>query len=154
MKPIKFSCKETLDLAPEEIARQILDVTNWLNFKGFGPLPGIRVSVFEVRAPNIVGSRIRVTNTDGSKHVEEIVEWQPDRRRQLSMKDFSTPFSRLATGVEETREFERVGDETKVTRSFQMHAKFVLTRPLLWMISFFLKKAVSRHLRETSCSTQ
>ena len=59
MKPIKFSCKETLDLAPEEIARQILDVTNWLNFKGFGPLPGIRVSVFEVRAPNIVGGGLK-----------------------------------------------------------------------------------------------
>ena len=64
------------------------------------------------------------------------------------MKEFSTPFSRLATGVEETWEFERIGDETKVTRSFQMHAKSFLTRPLLWMISFFLKRAVARHLQQ------
>lgn len=77
MKPITFSCKETLDLTPEDIARQILDVTKWLDFKEFGPLPGIRVAEFEVRTPVIVGSRIRVTNPDGSKHVEEIVEWQP-----------------------------------------------------------------------------
>ena len=41
MKPITFSCKETLDLTPEEIAQQILDVNRWLDFKGFGPLPGI-----------------------------------------------------------------------------------------------------------------
>jgi hypothetical protein len=148
MKPITFSCKETLDLAPEDIARQILDVTKWLDFKGFGPLPGIRAAKFEVQTPDIVGSRIRVTNTDGSKHIEEIVEWLPNHRLQLHMKDFSAPLSRLATGIEETWDFERVGNETKVTRSFQMHAKSVMTWPLLWMISFFFKRAIARHLQQ------
>ena len=148
MKPITFSCHETVALAPEDIARQILDVTKWPNFKGFGPIPGIKVAEFEVRTPDIVGTRIRVTNTDGSKHVEEIVEWQPHHQLRLHMKDFSAPLSRLATGIEETWEFERVGDETKVTRSFQMHAKSALTRPVLWMMSFLLKQAIARHLRE------
>ena len=148
MKPITFSCHETVALAPENIARQILDVTKWPNFKGFGPIPGIKVAEFEVRTPDIVGTRIRVTNTDGSKHVEEIVEWQPHHQLRLHMKDFSAPLSRLATGIEETWEFERVGDETKVTRSFQMHAKSALTRPVLWMMSFLLKQAIARHLRE------
>ena len=148
MKPITFSCKETLVLTPEDIARQILDVNKWLDFKGFGPLPGIKVAEFEVRTPDIVGSRIRVTNTDGSKHVEEIVEWQPDFRLQLHMKDFSVPLSRLATRIEETWEFERVGNETKVTRSFQMYAKSAWSWPLLWMISFILKRAIARHLHQ------
>ncbi len=49
MKPITFSCNETLDLTPEDIARQILDVNKWLDFKGFGPLPGITIAEFEVR---------------------------------------------------------------------------------------------------------
>ena len=147
MKPISFSCHETVALAPEDIARQILDVTKWLDFKGFGPIPGIETAEFEVRTPDIVGSRIRVTNTDGSKHVEEIAEWQPRHRLRLHMKDFSAPLSRLATGIEETWEFERVGDETKVTRTFQMHAKSALTRPVLWAMSLLLKKAIVRHMR-------
>jgi hypothetical protein len=154
MKPISFSCKETLDLAPEEIARQILDVTKWSDFHGYGPIPGIKVAEFEVRTPDIVGSRIRVTNTDGSKHVEEIVEWQPDHRIQLHMKDFSAPLSRLATRIEETWEFERVGNEINVTRSFQMHAKYALARPFLWVISILLRKAIPRHLREMRGLTQ
>ena len=104
--------------------------------------------------PDIVGSRIRVTNTDGSKHVEEIVEWQPAHRLQLHMKDFSAPLSRLATGIEETWEFERVGNETKVTRSFQMHAKSALARPMLWAMSILLKKAITRHLRQMRGLTQ
>ena len=152
MKPITFTCRQTLALAPEDIARQILDRTKWPDFHGYGPIPGIEVAEFEVRTPDIVGSRIRVTNTDGSKHVEEIVEWQPAHRLRLHMKEFSAPLSRLATRIEETWEFERVGNETKVTRSFQIHAKSVLTRPLLWMISFLLKRAIARHLREMRTS--
>ena len=148
MKPITFSCAETLGLTPEDIARQILDVANWPDFKGFGVIPGIKVAEFEVQTPGIVGSRIRVTNTDGSGHVEEIVEWQPDRRLQLHMKDFSAPLSRLATRFEEMWEFQRVGNATKVVRSFQLYGKSALTRPLLWVISFLLRKAIARHLRQ------
>jgi hypothetical protein len=148
MKPITFSCQETLDLAPDEIAHQILDVTKWLDFKGWGPIPGIRVAEYEVRTPDIVGSRVRVTNTDGSKHVEEIVEWHPDHRLQLHMKDFSAPLSRLATRIEETWEFERVGNDTHVTRHFEIHARRALTRPFLWVISILFKKAITRHLRQ------
>jgi hypothetical protein len=102
MKPITFSCEETLLLAPEDIARQVLDLTKWPDFNGFGPIPGIKVAEYEVQTPGIVGSRIRVTNQDGSSHVEEIVEWEPDHRLRLEMKEFSAPLSRLATGFEET----------------------------------------------------
>ena len=73
MKPITFSCHESLPFAPEEIAKQILDLTKWSDFHGYGPLPGIKVAEFEVRTEGIVGTRIRVTNVDGSSHVEEIV---------------------------------------------------------------------------------
>ena len=154
MKPITFTCEETLALVPDDIARQILDVTKWPDFHGYGPLPGIKVAEFEVQTSEIVGSRIGVTNTDGSKHVEEIIEWQPDHRVQLHMKDFSAPLSRLATRIEEMWKFERVGNETKVTRSFQMHAKSALARPVLWMIAILLKKAIARHLRQMPGLTQ
>jgi hypothetical protein len=147
MKPLTFSCEETLPLPPEDIARQILDLAKWPNFNGYGPIPGIKVAEFVVQTPGIVGSRIRVTNRDGSSHIEEIVEWQPDHRLRLHMQEFSPPLSRLATAFEETWEFERVGKETKVIRSFKLHAKSVLARPLLWTIAFFVKKAIARHLQ-------
>jgi len=148
MKPIMFTCGETLLLAPEDIARQIFDLTKWPEFHGYGPIPGIRGAEFEVQTPSIVGSRIWVTNCDRSSHVEEIVEWEPSHRLRLEMKEFSPPLSRLASRFEETWDFKRTGNETHITRSFRLHAKSVLARMLLWMISYFLKRAIVRHLRE------
>ncbi|HTN73917.1 MAG TPA: SRPBCC family protein [Pirellulaceae bacterium] len=148
MRPIRFACTITLPMPPEEIAWQILDVANWQNFRGYGPLPGIRVAEYEVRTPAIVGSRIRVTNRDGSTHVEEIVQWQPDERLRLRMGDFSPPLSRLATHFVESWEFQWQGSETRVTRAFEMHARSLVARSCLWMVSWLLKAALSRHLRE------
>jgi hypothetical protein len=147
MNPITFSCDATLPLPPEQIANQILDLTNWPDFRGYGPIPGIQVAAFEVHTPGIVGSRIRVTNRDGSSHVEEIVEWQPHLRLRLRMKQFSPPLSRLASEFEETWEFNHTDSGTHVIRSFRLFAKSVVARPLLRLIAFFLKRAIARHLR-------
>ena len=152
MKPITFTCAETLLLAPKDIARKILDLTKWPDFHGYWPIPGIKVAEFDVETPCIIGTRIRVTNLDGSSHVEEIFEWQPDHRIRLEMKHFSPPLSRLATRFEETWEFKRTGNETHVTRSFYLHAKSFLARLPLWVISFFLKRAIARHLGEMRAS--
>lgn len=148
MRPITFRCTDTLPQAPEEIAGQILDLANWTSFAGYGVLPGIRTAEFEVRTLDVIGTRIRVTNTDRSTHVEEIVEWHPDRRVRLDMKDFSRPLSRLASGFVETWEFEHLDTGTRVTRSFELHATSHFTRPLLWLLAFLLKRAVARHLRQ------
>lgn len=148
MKPITFSCQATLPQKPEEIASQILDLSRWPEFNGYGPLPGIREAEFETRTDETVGTRIRVTNRDGSTHVEEIVEWESAQRLRLHMHEFSPPVSRLATSFDETWEFERVGDRTNVVRSFEMHPKSVLVRPLLWFISFLLKRGIARHLNQ------
>ncbi len=154
MKPIKFTCHETLSLAPEEVAKQILDVAKWPDFRGYGPIPGIKSAEFDIRTPNVVGSRIRVTNLDGSTHVEEIVEWRPSRRLQLRMGEFSKPLSGLATGFVETWEFERVGHDSRVVRSFELNAKSMLTKPALWFISFFLKRAIALHLSQIKHSAK
>ena len=148
MKPITFACEDTLPLAPEDIAHQILDLSKWPDFHGYGPIPGIKTAVFDLQTPSIVGTRIRVTNLDGSSHVEEIVEWQPDRRVRLEFKEFSPPLSRLARIFEEIWDFERVDGKTRVTRTFRLHAKSMLARCVLWMISFLLKRAIARHLRD------
>ncbi len=150
MNPITFNCKATLAMTPHEISEQILDISNWSDFKGYGPLPGIKSAEFEVKTPDVVGSRIRVHNTDGSTHVEEITEWLLESRVALRMQEFSAPLSWLATGIDETWTFERVGNATNVYRSFQLHARSALTRPLLWLISKLLKQAIDRHLRQMS----
>jgi uncharacterized membrane protein len=148
ISPIRFSCEATMDLLPEEIAGQILDLDRWSDFAGFGPLPGIKSAEFEIRTPTVIGTKVRVTNTDGSSHVEEIAEWQPERRLQLRMQDFSPPLSRLATSFDETWEFERSGNQTRVLRSFEMHPTTSLARPVLWLISRLLKRAITRHLEQ------
>ena len=148
MRPIRFSCTDTLALAPADIAGRILDLAHWTDFTGYAVLPGIRAAEFEVRTPGVVGSRIRVTNTDGSSHVEEIVEWQPDHTLRLRMTGFSAPLSRLATEFVESWAFERAGTATRVTRSFEMHPKSAVARPALWLISLLLRRAIARHLRQ------
>lgn len=148
MRPIRFSCEETLQPLPAELAEGILDLANWTSFQGFGFLPGIKSAEFEVRTPGVVGSRIRVTNTDGSRHVEEIVEWNPNHRLRLHMGSFSAPLSHLATSFEEEWEFQRMDQATRVTRSFVLHATSAFTRPFLWLISVLLKRAIARNLRQ------
>ncbi|MGC3961537.1 MAG: SRPBCC family protein [Verrucomicrobiota bacterium] len=146
MTPITFACHATLSMTPEQVVEQIMDVTKWPEFQGYGPIPGIKSAVFETRPPEIIGSRIRVTNLDGSTHVEEIVEWMPNKHLSLRMSDFSPPLSRLAAGFLEVWQFQPGVNETQVIRSFEIHAKSIATKPILWLISFLLKRAITRNL--------
>ena len=154
MRPITFTCRESLALNPADIAGQILDPARWPEFTGYGPLPGIQSAEFEARTPGVVGTRIKVTNTDGSVHFEEIVEWQPDARLVLHMADFSPPLSRLATRFEEEWGFERADDVTYVARTFRLYPKSVLTRPAVWLISLLLRRAIARHLRQIKAAAR
>jgi hypothetical protein len=47
MRPVIFSCKETLPDPPQQIARQILDLSLWPQFRGYGVLRGIKTAEFE-----------------------------------------------------------------------------------------------------------
>jgi hypothetical protein len=146
MKPIRFACEETVGLAAADIAGMILDLAQWPHFQGYGPVPGIQAAEFAVRTPGVVGTRIRVRNRDGSRHVEEIVEWQPEQRLRLEMKEFSRPLGRLATRIEETWEFRRVAGGTHVRRTFQLYPTTRPAKLVLWVISRFLKRAIARQL--------
>jgi hypothetical protein len=148
MRPVAFTCRESLRLAPEQIAAQILDLSKWPEFEGYGILPGIERAEFEARTAEVVGTRIQVTNRDGSRHVEEIVEWDPARRLRLRMHEFSPPLSRLATSFDETWEFASDDVRTSVERSLTLHPRSRLARPILWMISRLLRRAIARHLHQ------
>ena len=66
----------------QTLREAFLDLSQWPGFTGWGPLPGIRQANFLRRTDAVRGSRIAVINTDGSSHVEEILEWsEMDPRR-------------------------------------------------------------------------
>ncbi|MCR9117600.1 MAG: SRPBCC family protein [bacterium] len=148
MTSIRLQCQAVLPFTPEEIAAQILDMSRWPEFQGYGPLPGIRSAKFDVLTEEIVGTRIQVENTDGSTHVEEIEKWLPGDRLEMRMCEFSLPLSRLATSILEVWEFSRTDNGCTVVRSLEMFAVSPLTAPILWLLSFLLKKAIARHLKQ------
>jgi hypothetical protein len=149
MSPIVFSVSEVLGGTPTEIARQILDLSRWPQFKGYGPIPGIATATFDLVAPELVGTRILVTSTDGSTYVEEIAIWQPESHVVIHMKEFSPPLANLATSIIETWEFDpATAGKTTVKRSFELFPKSLLTKPALYLISVALKQAIIRHLRQ------
>ena len=61
------------------ICAEIANVDAWNQFGGYGVLPGIEKAMYETRTADMIGSRIRVRNTDGSGHVEEITQWTPGK---------------------------------------------------------------------------
>jgi hypothetical protein len=55
MTPVRFACRAKLTLTPQRLAEHILDVERWRDFRGWGPIPGIRQAEFESRTPDIIG---------------------------------------------------------------------------------------------------
>lgn len=150
MPSIRFSCEATLPRQAPEIAAQILELERWPDFQGYGPLPGIKSAEFETRCEGEVGTRIRVTNTDGSQHSEEIRVWKPEEELVLEFSGFVPPLSWLALGFTERWIFAPDAAQsgaTKVTRSFELRPRFILTWLPLWFISLLLRRALARHLQ-------
>jgi hypothetical protein len=147
MKPIYFACHSVVPLAGSAIVQQILQVERWPDFKGYGPLPGIRQAVITQTTEGIVGTTIAVTNTDGSTHQEEIIAWHPDTRLEMKMSKFSKPLSHLATHFDEIWDFAQSGQQTSMTRTFRLHPKSSWSKPLLWLISLLLRRAIEKHNR-------
>lgn len=152
MTPIRFTCIATLPLSPSAVADRILELARWPDFQGYGPLPGIRMARFLERTPQVVGTRIAVTNTDGSTHTEEILAWEPERRLHLRLGEFSRPVSRLATHFDETWELRPVAKGCTVTRTFELHARAMFCWPALWLIARLLRRAINRHLNQLAAS--
>lgn len=148
MQPITFRCARELPLSAAEICAGIADVGRWGEFRGYGVLPGIASARYERRADGMVGSRIRVRNTDGSQHTEEILAWHPPGPVLIKLHEFTPPLSRLATQIVEEWAFEPAPAGTRLTRTFHMHPRRAAARPALWLISLLFRRAVTRHLAQ------
>ena len=139
-------------MPPAQICQQIARVESWREFSGYGPLPGIASAQYEHRTDDMKGSRIRVQNSDGSGHVEEITEWNPDERVVLQLKEFSPPLNSLADRFVEEWEFTPAPAGTQVQRTFSLYPLNAVTRVPLWVISLLLRRAIARHLNEMKSS--
>lgn len=124
-----------------EICNELLDTDRWSDFKGYLFLPGIEEAHFDLRTPDVVGSRIKVKNTDGSSHVEEIIEWDVQKKVVLRFQDFSPPLRHLATHFIESWEFRSSNGGTEMTRAMSMHPKGLAGWLMLMPISRLMKKA-------------
>lgn len=151
MRTLEFTCTARLPQSPEQIAEHMLDASRWTDFQGWGPLPGID-SVRLERSAEIVGSNFFVTNSDGSTHREEVIEWDVGERLLLRMTDFTAPLRHLASAIDETWTFERREADTLVHRSLAIRSRGLFASILLFPIRAMLRRAIDAHLRTLAAS--
>ncbi|MFN8410767.1 MAG: hypothetical protein U0Z26_00105 [Anaerolineales bacterium] len=150
MRPIEIKIIGHIQKSSSEICEEVLDTERWSEFKGHSILPGVKSAHFEVKTPELVGSRIKVHNTDGSFHVEEIIEWDVTNRIALRFQEFNSPLQNLATHFVETWEFRKLPDGTEASRIMTMYPKGLLGWLMLIPISKLMKKAFEKNFRQTN----
>jgi hypothetical protein len=148
VRPVIFQCSRIIFRPATEISAEIANTDRWSEFKGYGILPGIESAEYESRTASMIGSRIRVRNTDGSRHVEEISKWVAGKEVSITLKEFTRPLSYVATHFVEEWRFESNETATHVIRRFQMFASGRATRPIVWLISLLFRRAIVRHLAQ------
>ncbi len=146
--PIEFECSQVIPKSANVICAEIANLDRWPEFEGYAFLPGIQSATFEKQTEDMLGTRIRVLNKDGSTHVEEIYAWEVGQKVSMKLHEFSPPLSRLATHFNEEWDFQDQSGSTMVTRKFQLFPKNMGTRPFLWLISLFFKRAIAQHLEK------
>ena len=149
MKPVEIKIVGHIQKSSPEICSEILDTERWSDFKGYSILPGIKNAYFEVKTPELVGSRIKVQNNDGSSHIEEIIEWDVSSRIALRFQEFNSPLQNLATHFIETWEFHESSNGTEASRTMTMYPKGLFGWLMLIPISKLMKKAFEENLRQT-----
>lgn len=150
MNPIEVKIVDHIQKSSPEICAEILDTERWSEFKGYSILPGIKSAHFQMKTPELVGSRIEVQNNDGSSHVEEIIEWDVANRIVLRFQEFNSPLQNLATHFIETWEFRKSSDGTEASRIMTMYPKGLFGWLMLIPISTLMKKAFEKNLRQTN----
>jgi hypothetical protein len=149
MQPIEIKIQGIIPKTSAEICSLFQETERWSEFKGYSILPGVKSASFITRTPEMVGSLIQVQNTDGTSHIEEIIEWDVQRRVALRMQGFGTPLKHIATHFIETWEFSPAPGGTHVTRAMRFYPSGLLGWLALLPISYLMKKAFAVSLAET-----
>lgn len=148
MNPIEIKIQGHTKRSTLEICAEFLDTNRWSDFKGYSILPGIQSASFEIKTPNLAGSRIKVKNTDGSSHVEEIIEWDVSSGFSLKFQEFDSSLKNLASHFIEIWSFKTLASGTEITRAMTMYPKGVLGWLMLKPISGLMKKAFEHNANQ------
>jgi len=131
---------------PEVVWDHLADLGSMTSFVGWGPVPGI----VDVRWENDDGFRVAairlVTNSDGSRHREEILA--AERGKLLADRIFGLgkPGSWLIAEILDTFELsERADGGTTMKRTFDIRPRSALAVPLLAVAAVAFGKAMDRH---------
>ena len=150
MKPIEIKITGHTTMSTQEICAQFLDTQRWSEFEGHSILPGVKNASFELKTPALVGSRIKVLNTDGSAHVEEIIQWDVENGIAVRFQEFQAPLKNIATHFIEAWEFQKTGTGTQVTRRMTMYPKGLPGWFMLAPISILMKKSFEKNMLQLS----
>ena len=148
MTSTEISIIGRVDKTPQEICSLILDTNQWSNFEGYFILPGINKAEFEKRTDEIIGSKIKVVNTDGSTHTEEIVEWDANKKVVIIFHEFSLPLKSFATHFIEEWKFAISDNGTEVKRSMKMYPKNLFGWLIIKLITKMMSKALEKNLKQ------
>ena len=147
---MRVTVRESVRLAarPETVFDFMASEPGFLSFRGWGPIPGLARVEFEHGDYHVVGSRSRVTNTDGSTHREVVVECDRPLRFAVRIHDLSSPFRMLVHELDERWQVVPEGPASRLDRTFG----FTLRSALYWPLSLVLAQglfrvAVRRHHR-------
>lgn len=142
---IQFKVTGKTLLTTEEIVNGMFDVSNWTSFKGKGLVPGIKEVDIVAPDESIVGTVFKVKNSDGSHHVETIIDFDPAHSLTMKLHEFSSPLNKFASHFYETWTFNQQNSYTYLERTFELYHKNFLGSILLRIIAYFFKKAVEDH---------
>lgn len=150
---MSFTVSAQTRLSPEELVEEILDVSSWRRFTGWGPLPGIDNATIIEQTTSLVGTRIAVTNSDGSTHEETVTVYVPGSQLGMQIDNFSSPLKHFVDYFFETWRFDRGDGVTNIERTFVLHAKGLIGKIILIPVGFLLHRAIAVHTRTVAAAS-
>jgi uncharacterized protein YndB with AHSA1/START domain len=147
MAGVERTVEETLELnaAPERVWALLTSFDLMTLFTGFGPIPGIARVEWLTEGGYRLDARRRVTNTDGSTHLEDIASFEPGRLLVDRIHGFDSPMRFLARQAHDRFELQASGSGTRLVRRFTVELLSPLVAPVGLLLQPMLRVAVRRH---------
>lgn len=137
---------ETTELPapPADAWAHMTDIASLTDFVGYGPIPGI-ASARWIQGTGAKGSIREVTNTDGSRHREEVIDVQQLRRLEDRIYDVSSPFRFLVREARDIFELSESPRGTRLVRTFRFELRSRAAWPIAKAVAVLFRRAVRRH---------
>lgn len=132
------------DASPAKTWEAFASIEAMSTFVGYGPIPGI-ASARWIEGEGGTGSVREVTNTDGSRHREEVIAFTPHQRMEDRIYGMTSPFRFLVREARDTFELSPDGEGTRLVRTFRFTLRSVLWWPVAVLALALFRRAMRRH---------